>query len=152
MHILNPKQFAAPPPRRVEPVGPVPGLNASDGSPAELSVLEMTAWELGEFQASLRDEWGSLSGKTNRHNTLKYLASTLCDPSGNLLWQDRDEAVTDLGRWPATVTEKLFEAAQKLNSLDEESISRAEGNSGATPNSSGTGTSAPTSEPPTPDC
>lgn len=46
-HVTNPNQLAPPVPRKIVPVGKIPGFNKVDGSPAELSARELTAYEWG---------------------------------------------------------------------------------------------------------
>jgi hypothetical protein len=132
-HVTNPNQLAPPVPRKIVPVGKVPGLNKVDGSPALLSVRELTAYEFGEHVASLRDEYGQQSAETINHSDLKWLGKVLCDAKGNQLWQDTQAVVDQLGQYPKSIVDQLYAAAQKVNAADVAAVDRAEKNSEETP-------------------
>lgn len=132
-HVTNPNQLAAPLPRKVVPVGKIPGFNKVDGSPALLSARELTAFEYGEHQTNLRDEFGQQTAESISHADLKFLAQVLCDAQGNRLWSDEKKAVEQLGQYPKPIVDALIIAASKVNTADEAAVARAEKNSEENP-------------------
>lgn len=128
-HVTNANQLAPPIPRKIVPVGKIAGLNKVDGTPAELSSRELTAYEYGEHEASLRDENGYQTASSVSHSALKFLGAILCDPQGNQLWQDPKSAVEQLGHYPKTIIDQLVVAAAKVNTADVAAVDRAEKNS-----------------------
>lgn len=138
--ITNPSQLAPPPPARRVKVD-VPELRAVDGSPARLFAQALTAYEFGEYEASLRDDDGYQTNKTNSHHQMKFLAWTIRDTAGNRLWQTEKAAIDQLGAYGNAVVSKLFVKAVEVNAAASEGATdRAEGNSDATPNGSTSGT------------
>lgn len=138
-HVTNRRQLAPPVPRKIVPVGRIPGLNKVDGSPAELSARELTAFEFGEHQASLRDEYGQQTAESVSHGDLKFLAAVLCDPQGNTLWTP-EQAIDELGLYPKPIIDQLCIAAASVNRADTVAVDRAEKNSEETTNESSNGT------------
>lgn len=145
-HVTNAMQLAPPIPRKIVPVGEVPGLNKVDGSPAELSARQLTAYEYGEHIASCRDEWGQQTAKSISHENLKFLGQVLCDAQGNRLWHDEESVIKQLGQYPKPIIDHLIIAASKANTADAAAVDRAEKNSGTTQDSSETGTTPSTSD------
>jgi hypothetical protein len=146
-HVTNRHQLAPPVPRKIVPVGKIPGLNKVDGTPAELSARELTAYEFGEHQASLRDEYGQQTADSVSHSDLKFLAAVLCDPNGNTLWTP-EQAVEELGQYPKPIIDRLCIVAANVNRADAAAVDRAEKNSEETTNESSNGTSVSSSESP----
>lgn len=126
--VTNISQLAAPLPRRVEPVGDVPGLKHQDGSPAKLFVRELTHYEFRKFQEAMADE------KVSRRDPQgMFLEATLCDPKGNQLCPEAGSGVKLLQEYGQSVFDLLYAAANKVNSADPKAVESAEKNSEATP-------------------
>lgn len=146
--ITNVSQLAPPPPPKRKKVT-IDGLFKNDGSPAELYVQRLTAYEFGLYQESLRDENATLTSKTYRHNNLKFIACVYRDNNGNQLWQTAQEAIDQLGQYEQVVIDDMYAKAVEMNTAGEEAVARAEKNSGKTRSGSSNGTSPSTSESPT---
>lgn len=126
--VTNIAQLAGPIPRRVEPVGDVPGLKHTDGSAAQLSVRELTHHEFRQFQKAASDE------KVSRQDPQgMFVEATLCDPQGNQLCPEPGSGQKILDQYGQSVFDLLYAAATKVNSAAPDAAESAEKNSGETP-------------------
>ena len=81
-------------------------------------VKEMNAKDAGEYESSLY----TVVGQTVKYNTKnakeKLVLRTLCEVNGDRIFGDNDIAL--IGKLPASVVDKVFQIASKLNGLEKE--------------------------------
>lgn len=93
-------------------------------------VQQMTALERGRYEAYFRSKSGEAHLDRLARARHKLIVMTVVDESGTRLFTDDDMPAMDC--WPASVAERLSQAAQQLSGVSDEDLGELAGNSGGT--------------------
>ena len=79
-------------------------------------VKEMNAKDAGEYESSLYKQVGSTIQYVTKNAKEKLVIRTLCDVEGKKIFEIND--IEQVGTLPASVVDKVFQFASKLNGLE----------------------------------
>ena len=98
-------------------------IDVSEWTPGEESfvwVRELSAREKDDFERSLMRRTGRKTEVSTENVRAKLAVLCCCDENGARIFQDEDVAA--LTTRPAGVLSKIYEAAQKINEVDDEDV------------------------------